>query len=207
MSHADEGGASRRDVLKGGALGMGALASVMGVAGLGSQPAEAAVATPDATASGAVDYFLKLDGIDGESTDSQHKGEIVIESFSWGASNTTPTEGGAGAGKAVAAGFTIQKKLDRSSPLLMLACCNGQHIKTGVLSARRRIGKELSYLKIDLTDILVSSYHTAGGSSGPTEQLSLNFQKIEVVYYPEDAKGNLGKAVTGSFTFGAQPTD
>ena len=32
----------------------------------------------------AVDYFLKIDGIDGESTDDKHKGEIQLESYSFG---------------------------------------------------------------------------------------------------------------------------
>ena len=34
----------------------------------------------------AVDYFLKIDGIDGESTDDKHKGEIQLESYTRGLS-------------------------------------------------------------------------------------------------------------------------
>ena len=31
-----------------------------------------------------VDYFLKIEGVESESTDAKHKGEIELESFSWG---------------------------------------------------------------------------------------------------------------------------
>jgi type VI secretion system secreted protein Hcp len=44
----------------------------------------------------AVDYFLKIDGIEGESLDEKHKGEIDVLSWSWGESQEGPTTGGGG---------------------------------------------------------------------------------------------------------------
>ena len=86
----------------------------------------------------AVDMFLKLDGIKGESADHKHKDTIHIESFSWGMSQTGAhgTGGGGGAGKVSVHDISITKHVDKSSPALMLACCNGKHIKDGLITVR-----------------------------------------------------------------------
>ena len=120
------------------------------------------------------DAFLKLDGIKGESADAKHKGEIDIMSFSWGMSQTgvSATGGGGGAGKVHVHDFQITKRTDASSPLLMLNCANGAHIKEVNFVVRKAGGTQLEYLKIKLTDVLVSSYKplvgagSAGGISG-----------------------------------------
>lgn len=106
------------------------------------------------------DAFLKLDGIKGESADSKHKGEIDIMSFSWGMkqSGTSATGGGAGAGKVKMLDFQITKQTDAASPLLMLACANGKHLKEATFVCRKAGGDQLEFLKIKLTDVLVSSY-------------------------------------------------
>ena len=112
------------------------------------------------------DAFLKLDGIKGESADSKHKGEIDIMSFSWGMSQTgvSATGGGGGAGKVHVHDLVITKKTDASSPLLFLNCANGAHIKEATLVVRKAGGTQLEYLKIKLTDVLVSSYKPAGST-------------------------------------------
>ena len=71
-----------------------------------------------------IDYFLKIAAVDGESADAKHKGEIDVESFSWGetaSAGTTPGNG-AGAGKVQAQSFVFVKKVDKSSPVLMIGC-------------------------------------------------------------------------------------
>lgn len=148
----------------------------------------------------AVDYFLKIDGIDGESTDGKHKNEIDLESFSWGAtqSGTHVGGGGGGAGKVQMQDFHFVMKLNKSSPKLMLACANGQHIKKAVLTCRKAGGKQEEYMVVTMSDLLVSSYQTGGSAHGdvvPTDQISLNFAKIEFDYKPQDAKGGLGGSV------------
>lgn len=155
----------------------------------------------------AFDYFLKLEGIDGESTDDKHKDWIEIDSFSWGLGQiigedgTRPTGAGGGAGKVQVQDFNFVKKIDKSSPVLMLSCATGQHMKEGVLIGRKAGEKPLEYLKIKLTDILISGYQT-GGSAGdvvPTDQFSLNFAKIEFSYTPQDPRGGEGKTVTTTY--------
>jgi type VI protein secretion system component Hcp len=46
----------------------------------------------------AVDAFLKIDGVKGESTDASHKDWIEISTFSWGMNNPSATSISAGAG-------------------------------------------------------------------------------------------------------------
>src|SRR5512135_2455806 len=111
-----------------------------------------------------VDYFLKIDGIQGESQDKTHKNEIEIESFSWGANQTGTAAhgGGMGAGKVQMQDFNFVMRVNKSSPKLMLACANGEHIKNAVLVCRKAGKEQQEYLKITFTDILVSSYITNG---------------------------------------------
>jgi type VI secretion system secreted protein Hcp len=105
-----------------------------------------------------VDYFLKIDGIPGESGDDKHKAEIELESFSWGESQsgTAGHGGGAGAGKVVAQDLSIVKKVDKASPVLMIGCATGTHYKSAILTARKAGGGQLDYLKITLEDVLIS---------------------------------------------------
>ena len=112
----------------------------------------------------AFDAFLKLDGIKGESADAKHKGEIDVMSFSFGASQTGTqgTGGGGGAGKVQIHDIHFTKKVDASSPLLFLNCANGAHIKEANFVVRKAGGFQLEYLKVKLTDVLVSSIKPHG---------------------------------------------
>ena len=150
----------------------------------------------------AVDMFLKLDGIKGESKDAKHKDEIHIESFSWGLSQTGAhgAGGGGGAGKVAVHDISVTKFLDKASPELMLACCNGKHIKEGLITVRKAGENPVEYLKIKLTDILISGVQDAGhGSDLLTENVTLNFAKFHVDYQ-EQAKD--GKAAGGPVSMG-----
>jgi type VI secretion system secreted protein Hcp len=147
----------------------------------------------------AVDYFLKIDGVEGESTDDKHKGEIDVESWSWGEtqSGTSAAGGGGGAGKVSMQDFHFVMRLNKASPKLMLACATGDHLKSATLVCRKAGGDQQEYMKIVMSDLLVSSYQT-GGSSGdvvPIDQISLNFSKIEYEYKPQKADGSLDSPV------------
>jgi type VI secretion system secreted protein Hcp len=153
------------------------------------------------------DFFLKLEGIKGESTDAKHKGEIEIESFSAGLTNSgsfanAPGAGG-GSGKVSFQDIHFTKKVDSSSPLLMLACATGQHIKEATLICRKAGGDQQEYLKIKLTDCLVSSFQQGGhGGDGtliPVDQLGINFAKINFDYLPQDATGKVGNAIRSGY--------
>jgi len=157
----------------------------------------------------AFDAFLKLDGIPGESFDANHKGEIEILSFSWGVTNTagSASGGGGGTGKASFQDIHFSHKVDKASPLLFLKCATGQHIPTAALTVRKAGPVPLEYLKIKMTDVLVSSYSVGGASSGtPTDQFSFNFAKIEFSVAPISRDGTtLGTPVVASFTNDEHP--
>lgn len=144
----------------------------------------------------AVDMFLKLDGIKGESVDSKHKDEIAVLAWSWGMSNSGSAHlgGGAGSGKVNVQDLSLTKYIDVSSPDLMLSSCNGKHIAKAQLTVRKAGENALEYLIIKLEDILVASVST-GGSGGEdrlTENITLNFAKVDVEYTQQDAKGGAG---------------
>jgi len=152
----------------------------------------------------AVDYFLKLDGIDGESADSKHKGDIDLQSFSWGASQSGSfsSGGGGGAGKVSMQDFHFVMNMNKASPKLMLTCATGEHIKKATLVCRKAGTDQQEYLKVVFTDVLVSSYQTgasAGGGSGPTDQISLNFAKVEFEYKEQKVDGSLGGAIKAGY--------
>jgi type VI secretion system secreted protein Hcp len=151
----------------------------------------------------AVDYFLKIDGIPGESTDSKHKNEIDIESWSWGETNSGSHAGGGGggAGKVSMNDYNFTMRINKASPKLFLACATGQHIKEALLTCRKAGKEQQEYLKIKFTELLVSSYQT-GGSSGdvvPVDSISLNFTKIEMTYSSQKPDGSLDSPVVHNY--------
>jgi type VI secretion system secreted protein Hcp len=155
----------------------------------------------------AVDMFIKIGDIKGESTDDKHKNEIDVLSWSWGASQsgTSGIGGGGGAGKVQIQDLTLTKYIDKASPTLFRMCCDGTHIPTAVLTVRKAGGSALEYLKISLDTALVTSIST-GGSGGQdrlTENITLNFAKIKVEYTPQTAKGAGDAAVTGGWDISA----
>lgn len=64
--------------------------------------ASAFALVPAAALAASADYFLKIEGVDGESKDDKHKGQIETSSYSWGATQTGSAHvgGGLGSGKA-----------------------------------------------------------------------------------------------------------
>ena len=137
-------------------------------------------------ANGAVDFFLKIDGIKGESTDKDHKDEIEIASFSWGASQSSSTGSGAGAraGKSCAQEFNFTKMVDKSSPLLAGGVMSGMVIPNAILIGRKSGGdKPVEYLQYEMKNVLISSYAIAGsGGSLPMDSFSLNFSNVTFEY-------------------------
>ena len=148
------------------------------------------------------DMFLKLDGIDGESTDAKHKSEIDIESFSFGATHPGSTGGtGSGAGKVSMQDFSFTTQVNKASPKLFLACASCQHIKTALLTVRRAGGQQQDFLKITLSDVTVSGYHqgAAEAPDTPRDQASLNFSKIQVSYSGQRPDGTPDVPVTAGW--------
>ena len=96
-----------------------------------------------------VNIFLKIDGIEGESTDQAHAREIEALSFNWSESPAPSTSGSA---RIRMNDFTVQFPIEKASPKLFLACATGQHVKEAVLTARKpgAASPSDSYLKIDV---------------------------------------------------------
>jgi type VI secretion system secreted protein Hcp len=148
-----------------------------------------------------VDYFLKIDGIPGESQDAKHKDEIQVLSFDFGETQagTMAFGGGGGAGKVQMQDFHFMMNVNKASPKLFITCANGEHIKNAVLTARKAGKDQQDYLKITFTDLLVSSFQTTGDANAnslPMDSISLNFAQIEVQYKVQNADGSLGAAQT-----------
>ena len=148
------------------------------------------------------DCFLKIDGIDGESTDSKHKGEIELASFSWGVSQSGQAGrgGGRGAGKVQFQDFHFVARTTKASPKLFLACASGQHMKSALLTCRRAGRARLEFIKYKLSEVLVSSF-VSGGSTPeePLDQVSLNFVKVEMEYVPQSKSGKAEAAVKAAW--------
>jgi type VI secretion system secreted protein Hcp len=151
-----------------------------------------------------VDYFLKVDGVDGESTDEKHAKEIELESWSFSGSNagSFSSGGGGGTGKVQLGDFHFVKKTDKASAKLLTACCVGEHIKTATLVCRKAGKEQQEFLTIVMSPVLVSSYQS-GGSAGsdviPMEQVAFNFGKIEYKYKEQKPDGSLGGEVVGGW--------
>jgi type VI secretion system secreted protein Hcp len=150
----------------------------------------------------AVDYFLKIDGIPGESTDSKHKDEIDVLAWSWGEANPVQHGGGGGggggAGKVQMQDFNFTASVSKASPQLMLACASGKNLKSAVLSGRRSGKGQQEFLTFSLSDVLVSSYQTSGAEGGdvvPMDSVSLNFSKIQIEYKLQKATGAGGGSI------------
>jgi len=140
----------------------------------------------------AVDYFLKLDGIQGESADTNHKDEIQIMSWSWGASNVSSVAGtgGSGAGKVDLSDFSVMVNFDKATPKFFKSVCKGAHIATGTMAAVKG-GAEKPYLKVDFKELFVSSLQISASSEIPTVSVSFTYNEIKIDYSVQDEKGNL----------------
>jgi type VI secretion system secreted protein Hcp len=137
--------------------------------------------------------FLKLDGIDGESGDKTHKGEIDVLAFSWGVSNsgTFHSGEGGGAGRANFQDISFTKYVDNATADLHYAAASGKHIAKGKFVVRKAGEHPLEYLIYELENILVSSI-SSGGSGGEerlTENVTLNFAQVKMEYWTQSKTG------------------
>ncbi len=141
-------------------------------------------------------FFLKLSGIDGESQDSDHSGEIDILSFSENIQNAGSYDAGTGGntGKASFGELHITKYLDKASATLRQYCALGTAIDTATLSCNKQAGdKKVEYMKITLHNTVVTSVQLSGsgGSTEPMpESITFNFAGIEYDYTQQSDTGD-----------------
>ena len=148
----------------------------------------------------AFDAFLKLTTIPGESTDDKYKDHIEVLSYSHALSQpgggSVSTAGGRSSERCDHGDFSIVKALDKASPKLALACCNGEHIKEATLILRRAGKDQKKYMEYKMSDVIVRSLRPGGSSKGgeiPLEEVSFAYGKIEWTYTELDHKTSAPK--------------
>jgi type VI secretion system secreted protein Hcp len=146
------------------------------------------------------DYFLRLDGIAGESTDAKHKGEIDVLSWSWGESEAMPA-GGAVTGRAHLEDLHLTSVTSKASPRLMLACAAGRHCKSAVLTGRKAGKEQTEFLRFSFTDVRVSAYRVSAASEtvAPMDTFSLNFGGVELRYTETKPDGTPGDVTSAGW--------
>jgi type VI secretion system secreted protein Hcp len=132
--------------------------------------------------------YCKIEGIVGESTDDAHENWIEVLSYSHGITlpSSSHTGGGGGAGKSAHEDFVIAKALDKASPKLVLACCNGEHIPEVVLELCHTGGERQKFMEYEMKDVVVASVRPCGNTNGeesrPVEEIAFRYGKIKFVY-------------------------
>lgn len=158
----------------------------------------------------AFDAFLKIDGIDGESTDDKHKNWIEILSFSWGLTQPATGSGSSGGARSservTASDFSIVKTIDKTTPKLMEKVCNGEHIKEIKLELCRNTGAKEKYAEYVMKDVLISSWRPGGSAQGgetlPLEEVTFNPGEMKLTYVITDQKtGKAGGNVQAGYSF------
>ena len=140
----------------------------------------------------AIDMFMKIDGIDGESTDAGHPDEIDVLKWSWGMSQSGASHGGGGgSGKVSIQDMSITKATDSTTSFLMQDCCTGNNIGDVTLQMCRPIsagGAPLCYFTIEMEKVRISSMSIGGSSEDEvlTETLTFNFDKVNYTYLPHN---------------------
>ena len=152
----------------------------------------------------AQDIFLKINGIDGESQDSSHKNEIELLAWDWTIEqqSTMHAGSGGGAGKATVSDLSFEHDIDRASPNLMKYCLTGKHINEAVLVVRKAGGNPLEYLKLTMTDVIVTKVSPRGSVDDEVrmrEQVALSFSRVKQEYVVQNAQGGSGGAVTAGY--------
>jgi len=139
---------------------------------------------------GAFKAFLKIQTIQGDSLDPQHRNEIELTMFGWEARNaidvTSPE------GRVEMQPFTFTMPVNSASPYLFLACARGEHIPEAIITVRNSAGRE--YLILELHDVVVTSYKTAADTSqdvAPIDEVAMGFEKIKITFRKFKTDGSM----------------
>ncbi len=149
------------------------------------------------------DFFIKIDGIAGESKDSKHTGQIDVLSWGYAVSQSSSmhTGGGGGVGKANFSELFFTHYVDKSTPNLMQYSASGKHIGSVELSCCKVGDGSQEYMKVTLTDVLVTHVRPVGATNSPrvVEEVGISYAKIKVEVKEQNSDGSMGAATTGNW--------
>ena len=151
----------------------------------------------------AIDMFLKIEGVSGESKDTNHKDWTDLESFDWGAdqSGSMSSGGGGGAGKVNFNDLTVVCAIDKAAPTILKNCAVGQHISKVEVSVCKACGTQIEYSRTTLEDVLVTSVKFIGAQDSDVLKIRYAFQaaKVKTQYWEQSDKGSKGAEVQMAF--------
>lgn len=137
-----------------------------------------------ASASAAVNAYLIIDGVPGES--AAHPGWIEVNSFQWGVGRgiSSPTGGSADRESSApsVSEVTVTKAIDKASPKLKACAATHCHLGTVELMMRKAGGEQQAYQHYVFSNAVLSHYSMSSGGDRPSESISLNFTKVEMKY-------------------------
>jgi type VI secretion system secreted protein Hcp len=150
----------------------------------------------------AFDGFIKIDGIDGESTDERHRGWIEITDYDLGlgqkVSRAASSAGGASTERAGFSVFSFSKLLDLASPQLALACAAGTHIDTIVVELCRAGTDKQRFMQYTFRNCLISTFHTSTDTGFPEDDVAFVYGQIQWCYTRQKRPGGQASGNTAS---------
>jgi len=138
------------------------------------------------------DMFLKVQGVTGEASDADHKGEIDVVSWSWGMESPREAMTGLAKGRVVVSELEIVKRVDQSSPTLMSYLRTNKVVPEASLTVRKAGERPFEYFKIELQNAKITSLRAESSGDELVERLNLGFSKLKVVYTPQGKTGGSG---------------
>lgn len=155
-------------------------------------------------------YFLKIDGIKGESINQTHKDWIDINSFSWGISNSgsAGSGGGASSGKVTNAPFSWTQNLDMSVPPMFVGVASGKHYPSATLDVQQAATKSPGvYFQMVFDDVILTSLNISGAGDIPRVFAALEYSKITMTYRPQKTDGSFDAPIVGGWDLKSKAAD
>ncbi|WON77455.1 Hcp family type VI secretion system effector [Serratia sp. UGAL515B_01] len=160
-----------------------------------------------------VDYFLKIEGVEGESPDQNYAGWIQLQAWQWSEENAGRWGfgSGGGSGKVEMKDFEFRMVSNKASPKLFLMCATGEHVPQAKLVCRKSGSGQQDFMIVTFSNCLVSAFKTVGNmplGAGeriegdtvlPTDLISLNFARIEIEYKEQKNDGSMGAVIKSGY--------
>ncbi|NHZ60780.1 Hcp family type VI secretion system effector [Massilia genomosp. 1] len=154
----------------------------------------------------AIDVYLQIEGVKGESADSTHKDWIECESVAWAISQprsaTSSTAGGHTAERAELSEISLVKIADLASPVLAQHCASGKTLAKAKFEFFRAdgTGERVKYYEIELDNVLIGHIApSVGAGSIMTESVALKFSKVKWKYVQQKIGGGAGGNTSGGW--------